>query len=173
MNRSEAFKSGYLSQDDLERPALAVIKSVGKELVNTDDNGQREKPVIYFTNGTKPLILNMVNWDTLEHAYGVESDGWLNQPIELFVDQNVMYGGKRVGGIRIRIPRTESAAPINFERAQAMCKEAGIDRPELIEHLKKNGRVTYNAARDSQLVRELLDSVNHAMAGVKEDDIPF
>src|SRR4051794_26075830 len=113
MKRTEAFASNYLNQEDLSRPQLAVIHTVGKELVNTDDNGQREKPVAHFVNGTKPLILNMVNWDTIENAYGPDSDNWAGKAIELYVDRNVMYGPRRVGGIRIRIPNAETA-PIPF-----------------------------------------------------------
>jgi hypothetical protein len=172
MTRHEAFKSGYLSQDDLPNPVITTIKAAGKEMMSTDDNGQREKPVIYFSDRTKPLVLNMVNWDTIEAAYGTDSEGWLGKPIELFVDRNVMYGAKKVGGIRIRIPAGDSS-PINFEKAQALAREVGSSREELIAFLQKNGRQGYSAARDSQLVREFIKSKQPQHAGVGDDDIPF
>ena len=44
MKRTEAFASNYLNQDDLPHSHTAVIKTVGKEMVNTDDNGRRIGP---------------------------------------------------------------------------------------------------------------------------------
>lgn len=171
MKRTEAFASNYLNQDDLPHPHTAAIKTVGKEMVNTDDNGQREKPIIYFNNGSKPLILNMVNWDTIEAGYGPDSDAWVGKPVELYVDPNVMYGARRVGGIRIRIPTADSA-PIPFEKAIALAGEVGISREQIIDYLKKNGRSGYNAARDSALVRELINSRAH-QATSPADDVAF
>ena len=171
MKRTEAFASSYLNQDDLPQPHTATIKMVGKEMVNTDDNGQREKPVIYFNNGSKPLILNMVNWDTIEAAYGPDSDTWVGKPIELYVDPNVMYGARRLGGIRIRIPTADSA-PIPFEKVIALAGEVGISREQIIDQLKKNGRTGYNAVRDSALVRELITSHVHPVTA-PADDVAF
>jgi hypothetical protein len=169
MKRTEAFASNYLNQDDLPHAHTAVIKTVGKEMVNTDDNGQREKPVIYFENGSKPLILNMVNWDTIETSYGPDSDAWVGKPIELFVDPNVMYGARRVGGIRIRIPATQH---LTLEQALAAIADAGVTREELRAEIEKRGHKGYNAQRDTQLVRELIAAkVQHA--SIPADDIPF
>lgn len=170
MKRTEAFGSNYLCQDDLPQPHTATVRTVGKEMMNEDNGGQREKPVVYFHNGTKPLVLNMINWDTLENAYGPDSENWIDKPVELYVDPHVMFGSRRVGGIRIRIPKGDNS-PINFEKAQALCREVGSSREELIEHLRKNGRSGYNAARDSQLVREFITSRNKET--VPPDDVPF
>lgn len=103
MKRSDAFKSNYLGKGDLERPAIATIKEVVIEKVKGDD-GDEEKAVCHFTNGTKPMILNVGNWSTIEAAYGEESDNWRGRQVEVYVDPNVMFGRERVGGVRVRIP---------------------------------------------------------------------
>ena len=36
-------------------------------------------------------------------AYGVQSSGWINKPVELYHDAAIDYEGKK-GGSRIRIP---------------------------------------------------------------------
>ena len=169
MKRTEAFASNYLNQDDLPHSHTATIKTVGKEMVNTDDNGQREKPVIYFNNGSKPLILNMVNWDTIEAGYGPNSDTWVGKPIELYVDPNVMYGARRVGGIRIRIPADQH---FTLEQALAAIADAGVTREELRAEIEKRGHKGYNAQRDTPLVRGLIAAMQQHTT-LPAEEVPF
>lgn len=170
MTRTEAFRSGYLKQEDVPAPIIAIIKTVGMELMQNDSNGDVEKPVVHFNNGTKPIVANRIIWDTLENAYGMDSDAWTGKPVEIFIDPNVMYGGRKTGGIRIRIPAGD-AAPINFEKAIEMAKGIGRSREDLITFFKSKGRIGYNHARDSGLVREFIANNSHAQ--IKEEDIPF
>lgn len=108
MKRSDAFKSNYLGKGDLDKPVIATIKDVYIEKIKGDD-GDEEKAVCHFTNGTKPMILNVGNWATLEAAYGEESDNWRGRQVEIYVDPNVMFGRDRVGGVRMRIPSSRAA----------------------------------------------------------------
>jgi hypothetical protein len=83
-----------------------VIFTVEIEEVQNED-GKEDKPILYFTNAEfKPLILNKTNATTLEEAFGSDSKNWEGNLIELYVDPNVSFGKKRLGGIRIRIPDT-------------------------------------------------------------------
>ncbi len=109
MKRSEAFPSSFLGKDDVPRPFIATIQDVVITEIK-GENGMEKKPVMHFAGGaTKPLIVNNINWIQCEVEYGPDSDGWTGKPIEIFVDPNVMFGAKRVGGVRLRIPANSPA----------------------------------------------------------------
>lgn len=117
MKRSDAFPSRYVSKDDVATPITARIDTVRFDTIN-GDKGDEDKPVMYFRDGVKPMILNNTNWMTVEEAYGQESDDWTGKPVELYLDPGVMFGGKRVGGVRLRIPN--GAAKMTLEKANAV-----------------------------------------------------
>ena len=107
MKRSEAFPSRYVSKDDVEIPVVWMIASVVCVEMDDDAGGKKNPPVMHFKNPeSKALILNNSNWMTIEDLYGGESDAWTDCQIELFKDPSVMFGGKRVGGVRVRKPAT-------------------------------------------------------------------
>lgn len=104
MKRSDAFPSQYLSKDDVESPVIGTIADV-QFVTLKGDNGDEQKPAMYFKESTiKPLLVNNSNWMTCEDLYGEDSDGWRGHTIEIFKDPSVMFGGKRVGGVRLRKP---------------------------------------------------------------------
>lgn len=118
LKRGDVFKSNYLGQADLPAspngkidgdPIAVVIKHAEMEEIN-GDGGKESKAVLHFDRDKlKPMILNSGNWQTIEEAYGEDTDAWVGNPIEVFIDPKVMYGGKKVGGVRVRIPSSGSA----------------------------------------------------------------
>lgn len=127
MKRSDAFPSKYVSKDDVETPVVWTIAKVEKVEMDADDGGKKSPPVIFFTEQeSKPLILNNSNWMTIEDAYGDDSDRWTGKQIELFKDPSVMFGGKRVGGVRVRKPSDNDHAPRARTMAEAKEELAGI-----------------------------------------------
>lgn len=106
MKRSDAFPSQYVSKDDVESPVVWTVAGVSKVEMSDDDGGKKSPPVMTFKEDhAKPLILNNTNWMVLEDLYGDDSDKWVGHPIELYKDPAVMFGGKRVGGVRVRKPQ--------------------------------------------------------------------
>lgn len=111
MKRNHAFPGNYLAKDDVADPITAVVGTVNLEPVKCE-HGDEHKPVMRFRNDQlKPLILNLVNWQTIEDAYGDDSDAWIGKPIEVYCDPSVMFGGRRVGGVRVRIPKQAPTRP--------------------------------------------------------------
>lgn len=105
MKRSDAFPNRYVSKDDVESPVVWTIANVVLVEMDDDNGGKKKPPVMHFSDpDSKPLIMNNSNWMTLEDLYGDESDNWTGKKIELYKDPNVMFGGKRVGGVRVRKP---------------------------------------------------------------------
>jgi hypothetical protein len=110
MKRNDAFPSKYLSKEDVKgEPKTGVIDAVIQETFEGDD-GKKLKPILTFSNDVKPMVLNNANWMTIEDAYGDESDMWKGKKIELYHDPSVMFGNKRVGGVRVRVTANAAQA---------------------------------------------------------------
>jgi len=108
MKRNEAFPSKWLRKEDVLQPIRATIARVTMTDVGTDEEPQ-QKPAMWFNEGVAPMTINSGNWDTLEGLYGDDSDLWLGKVIEIYVDPDVKYAGRRVGGIRLREPAAARA----------------------------------------------------------------
>ena len=174
MKRSDAFPSSYLKQEDLPRPPgtmHATIEDVRTETMPSDDKA--EKPVMYFAkDSAKPMVLNGGNWDLLEAAYGEDSDGWRGKPVELYVDPNVMYAGRRTGGIRVRI--SDNGTGWGLQEALEACGAAGVDKEQLKAAIAEAGGTGWNAARDTPIAQRLIAAASPSVhESISDDDIPF
>ena len=125
MDMKKAFSGQYLGQVDLttqdgtKRPVILEMTGVRRDMVGDteefilglrDNRGQLEK--------CKPLILNKTNSDTICDIYGNDSTSWIGKDIEVYIDPNVMFGGKKTGGLRVRKvelspPRDDGSPPFN------------------------------------------------------------
>jgi hypothetical protein len=106
MRTSEAFPSKYLKKEDLNgKRVLVTIDRVEVEDVGQGEQQER-KPVVYFDEYEKGLVLNKGNADAMTEAAGGddEMDNWRGVRVVLYVDANVMFAGKRVGGLRVTLP---------------------------------------------------------------------
>lgn len=111
MKRADAFPSQYLQSSDIAgRKVRCVIEHIATETVGQDEE-QRQKPVMYFKNGSKGLVVNATNWDTLADAYGEESDNWIGKSVVLHVVPT-KFKGKATTGIRMKIPDKKAPIPI-------------------------------------------------------------
>jgi hypothetical protein len=118
MKRNEALPSQFLGKEDFPTETLCQVANVAIETVKTE-RGEEKRPVLYImgpsrnVDVSRGIILNGTNWDTLEEITGEpDSDDWAETRIVVYVDPNVKFGSKRVGGIRIRAPKqAPPAAP--------------------------------------------------------------
>jgi len=97
-----------LKADDLgpNWSAKARIREVRQEQIGDDS-----KPVMYFENQDKSLVLNATNIDTLVAIFGTdESEFWLGRTIELFTT-GTKYQGRQTLGIRVRPVPTPGPRP--------------------------------------------------------------
>lgn len=166
MRHSDAFPSKYMAQADVETPLIGTIKDVYPESLK-GENGDEQKTVMSFREDLKPMILNNTNWTTCEDAYGPESDEWVGKKIEIYNDPNVMFGKKRVGGVRVRIPATPKPATngnghasgdMTLEQALTELGNVGLGKDDLkgLLPVEDDGKRHYRPERDSAKVRELV-----------------
>jgi hypothetical protein len=159
MKATDVFPSTFLKKEDVGKGLTLTIETVSMEDVNTDD-GKEKKAVLHFVDGrAKPMILNRGNWSILEEAYGVDSDDWAGHPVEVYVDPSVMFGGKRVGGVRVRTPEKKPAGPAawTLDQALALAGQAGITKEEMLAHLRSQGLNAWNGEKCSPLVRAMIE----------------
>jgi len=95
----------YLKQEDVMKPLLVTIDHCAEEDVSMESQPEKLRCIIHFTENLKPLIGNWTNLSAIKDINGSgDSDNWDGTKIVLYVDSNVMFAGKRVGGIRVRPP---------------------------------------------------------------------
>lgn len=117
---SEMIESKYLRKEDIDGDVIVTIQKIGQGNVALDDQPEQLKWMVKFAEFKKPMVLNSTNIQLLEKACGSDdTDDWIGKEVILFVDDNVSFGGKLVGGIRIRSAR-QTAAPKRPGKVQDM-----------------------------------------------------
>lgn len=117
MKRNEALPGQYLGKEDFPQPVLCTVRTVILDSVK-GEHGTEDKPVLFVKDASdrqldisKGVILNHTNWSALEDITGSDdSDQWVGKTIVVYHDPSVMFGAKRVGGVRIRAPKNQDAA---------------------------------------------------------------
>lgn len=167
MKTSTMMPSKHLKQSDVPSPLLATIAGVEMREVGTEDNAET-KAVMDFKEDIKSLVLNVTNITILETLYGDDSDNWTGKKIEIYADPNIMYAGKRVGGLRVREPSGSGA--LVWPEALRQCAAVGLTEDDVRAALKQANLTTYKADRDAGLIRKL---ISDAQGGGQGDEIPI
>jgi glutaredoxin len=101
MKAHEAFPSKYIKTEDLEgREITATIERVEIEVIKNDE-GESNKPVVYFKNKSRGMVLNLTNFNSIADLCGQDSDEWSGKKISLYPTKTQL-GSKTVPCIRIK-----------------------------------------------------------------------
>lgn len=114
----EMIESKFLKKEDVggERGVLVTISGVQQANVAMPGADPEMKWTLSFQELDKPMVLNSTNIHMCAKACGSDNtDDWNGKKVVLYEDPNVSFGGKLVGGIRLRAPRTQ-AAPVVPQR---------------------------------------------------------
>ena len=96
MTAIDEFFGSYLKTEDIKDEMSVTVKEVKVEKLGREEKAE-SKPVVYFDELDKGLALNKVNSEALaELANSREIEEWTGVKCILYVDKNVMFGGKRV-----------------------------------------------------------------------------
>lgn len=106
---SEMIQSKFLRKEDFDEDRVLSIRGVKLEDMPGDSGDQ--KWVLYFREEAKGMALNVTTIRVLENAFGDDSDQWVGKKVKVYVDPNVSFGGKVVGGLRLMPPRKTAAEP--------------------------------------------------------------
>jgi hypothetical protein len=121
-------QSKYLNAKDLTQEKTLRIKSVTAEMVRRG-NGQEQRPIVWFTNHDKGLVLNVTNLRTLRGVFGDNMETWKGKVIVIYPTQTD-FVGKVVDALRIRIPPPKQATVGNGKRKTADAPAEEVLPPE-------------------------------------------
>jgi hypothetical protein len=116
-DQSRFFKAADLTQEKKLRIKEVTEESVGDE--------KKRKPVLWFTNDERGLVLNTTNRHTLMGAFGDNMEAWAGKIIVMFPTMTDLRG-KMVPALRVRIPPPKQATAGN---GQAAAKPARSEPP--------------------------------------------
>ena len=97
MKISELFPSRYLKAADLDGDEVFTAESL-----NQEELGDDTKPVLYFEEMEKGLVLNRTNANTIASLYGQDTEDWVGKRITLFATE-VDFRGQQALAIRVRM----------------------------------------------------------------------
>ena len=127
---NDFFPSKYLKAEDLEADLMVTIKTVVTETLGSGE----AKPVAYFTELEKGLIVNKTNWSMIEKITGEkDSDNWKSHKVCLTV-MDVEFKGDIVSAIRIKSAKAEDP---DVQAYWTKCAELRLTNEEGRAHLKE------------------------------------
>lgn len=105
--------SKFLKKEDVGAGVLVTIRQVHQENVAKEGAEPEMKWCLSFNEFEKPMVLNSTNAQIIAQITGIEDpiESWAGKEIVLYNDPTVSFGGKLIGGIRVRA-RKNGAAPV-------------------------------------------------------------
>jgi hypothetical protein len=118
--KTSTFKdSKFLRKEDCDPAILLTITGFEQCNVAMNDQPEELKWCMVFAEA-KNLVMNAINTQICEKVFGSdETDDWISKKIVAYNDPMVSYGGKLVGGIRLRAPKTRTAQVVPQTQAVA------------------------------------------------------
>jgi hypothetical protein len=109
MRLGEAFPSKWLSAADIPDGGMIVtIESYDMETIGQGEKKQT-KPVLYFVEDVKPMVLNKTNGGVTAQILGSDDlDDWVGQQITL-VSREVEFQGDLIDAVRVQVPKRKPA----------------------------------------------------------------
>jgi hypothetical protein len=106
--------SKFLKKEDVGQGALVTIRAISQENVAKEGAEPELRWTLHFEEFEKPMVLNSTNGQIIGNITGIENDieiGWVGKQVVIFHDPNVSFGGKLIGGIRVRAVRRAQPKP--------------------------------------------------------------
>jgi hypothetical protein len=101
--RSYVGDAQYLKKEDLSDPIDTELLWVKEQKVTPPGKDTTTRLVASFEGLAKGLVLNTANCEILAEITETDDPNeWKDVALQLYVDPDVKYGGKKIGGIRIR-----------------------------------------------------------------------
>jgi hypothetical protein len=115
MKMRELYPSKYLKADDVDEQGgevAGIIKGVRLEEMQDNEGAKEDRPVLFFSNLPKGMVLNRTNADRIAAVFGDESEEWRGKVVTLYTEQVTAFG-KTTNAIRLRVAKPKpNAAPV-------------------------------------------------------------
>jgi len=137
MKISDMRESKFLKQSDVGTGALLTVKGIEQHNVAKEGADPELKYCISFLESEKPLVANSTNLQLCASIFGSDdTDDWTGKKIVLYTDPNVSFGGKLVGGLRLRKAKNQVARGAPEKIAEVAAKQMAKHTPSAIEELE-------------------------------------
>ncbi len=160
-NINDMFPSNYLKADDLSEGDLTLqIKEVKPEKMKDRDGEEESKPVLYFTEQPKGLILNKTNAKAISELYGTDYTLWVGKKITLFWTEVDSFGEMKPA-IRVRkqkpitdLPTLKKQYEVLFDQAKKTkvieMKQYELPKDVTVEQIIELGKTLRQALNDAE-----------------------
>ena len=153
MNYKRAMPKKFMKTSDFEKgeERVLTIKSWSLEQVGRGDEGKEQKLALHFEETDQCLACNATNAEIIAGLFNSEElDDWIGHRIALYMNPNVTFMGKKVGGLSVRDTkptgrgapppqRQSSGAAWTLAEALAACEEVAMTKDELRKILHDAG----------------------------------
>ena len=100
------FEYTYLGSHDLDLGVdlIATVKHVKQESLQVPGSREKnDKPVVYWQEDIKPMVLNVTNSRMLDEIAGSKYvEDWVGKQVAVYIDNNIRFGKDTVEGLRIK-----------------------------------------------------------------------
>lgn len=111
MNVDLLFPSKYIRCADLAgKEVTKTIKRVAMDDLVMQGGRREKKPVVWFSDTEKMLVLNKTNARALAEMYGSETNNWAGKKVTLKPSRD-RFQGKMVDCVRVKIIETQQPQP--------------------------------------------------------------
>lgn len=123
MKASSVLGGDYIKAETVKEDGPQRLVIVSVDITEFEAKKGKTKPErrleLTFTDDRK-LTLNNGNTQVLIAAFGDDTDEWEGKAIIAFHDPSVMFGSKRVGGVKVKVPAAKVVAkPVADAPAEA------------------------------------------------------
>ena len=128
MRVSDVYGGEYLKCIHLQGQDVPVqVESVAVEEVGDE---KKRQIVLKFAGQERRLGLCKTNAEQIAALYGDDTNLWIGQAITLWPDPTVSFGGKTVGGVRVRpVPGAASPVPSQPATTPAPVQQSPVPAP--------------------------------------------
>lgn len=129
MAKVTQFLSGNFIKSDDVKAAPIVADIVNTKIseftdAKTKKTEQKLTLVLIVKGEEKQLTINNSIIKALIAAFGDDDDNWKGRRIVIYHDPSVLFGGKAVGGVRVKVPGVKTEADKAREAAEAAVARA-------------------------------------------------
>ncbi len=93
----------FKAEEVKDTPIVHVIKSISKEEVAFQGKPPEKLAIVSFDGTDRQMIAKNEVQGFLKETFGLPSQ-CVGKAVELYFEPKVMFGGKKVGGLRLRQP---------------------------------------------------------------------
>ncbi len=110
------YLGNYLKKEDVLKPQVVRVIDIYEDELPGES---RMKLIAKFAEFGKPMVLNTTNIKRLVKMFGTTDTGQWRGEVTLYVDHDIEFGGKTVGGLRVRPAKANGPEVAREERSRA------------------------------------------------------